>query len=313
MKDKTLIQEKSVSSYLGMAIGDALGSTTEFMTPGEIKSSYGIHDKIIGGGWLKLKPGTVTDDTTMALALGQSIVEDDKIDAILIAEAFSHWMSKKPVDIGNTVRRGIIHYRYSMDPFVPQSDTDAGNGACMRCLPIILATYGASEESIREAQRIQAHVTHNNALSDAAIDCVTSMMHLIFDGADKNDLLHGCVADLIEEHPEFTFRPRRRTDPSGYIVETMQAVFQVFFDTDSFRDCLVDIVNRGGDADTTGAIVGMIAGAHYGLKGIPGKWLNRLDSKIYHQCEMQALDLIDYAYARVGENNRGHALSIRAM
>jgi ADP-ribosyl-[dinitrogen reductase] hydrolase len=238
----------------------------------------------------------VTDDTTMALAMGESIVEDEKIDPVLIAEAFSLWLSNKPVDIGNTVRRGIIHYRYSLDPCVPESETDAGNGACMRCLPVILATYCANEHTKREAQRNQAHITHNNALSDAAIDCVTDMIHAIFDGADKNDLLHGPVAKLVSDYPEFNFRRKAMTNPTGYIVDTMQAVLQAFFDTDTFRDCLVDVVNRGGDADTTGAIVGMIAGAYYELKGIPGKWLNTLDSKTCYQCETQALDLIDYTF-----------------
>lgn len=301
MKDKSVIEEKAVASYLGMAIGDALGATTEFMTPAEIKVEFGVHDKIVGGGWLRLPAGTVTDDTTMALAIGQSIVEDESIDALLIAEAFSHWFSMKPVDIGNTVRRGIIHYRYSMIPEVPESENDAGNGACMRCLPVILATYGASKEIRRESQRKQAHVTHNNALSDAAIDCITDMIHDIFEGADKNELMHGPVKGFIDKFPVFSFRRKKMNNPSGYIVDTMQAVFQSFFDTDSFQDCLVDVVNRGGDADTTGAIAGKIAGAYYGSHAIPAKWLSRLNAKTRDLCETQALDLIDYAYANWGD------------
>ena len=72
----------------------------------------------------------------------------------------------------------------------------------------------------------------------------------------------------------------------------MQAVFQSFFDTDDFRDCLIDVVNRGGDADTTGAIAGMLAGALYGLDEIPESWLKTLDSETSRACTTQAAALI---------------------
>ena len=101
------MQPRAVAAYLGLAIGDALGATVEFMTPREIRALFGTHDEICGGGWLRLKPGQVTDDTTMSLALGQSILSAGGIDALNVAQAFDAWMRAKPVDIGNTVRRGI--------------------------------------------------------------------------------------------------------------------------------------------------------------------------------------------------------------
>jgi ADP-ribosyl-[dinitrogen reductase] hydrolase len=85
---------------------------------------------------------------------------------------------------------------------------------------------------------------------------------------------------------------KQRQNPSGYIVETVQAVFQAFFDTDNFEDCLIDVVNRGGDADTTGAIAGMLAGAVYGLEGIPQRWLEGLDPATRMACEGQAKALL---------------------
>jgi ADP-ribosyl-[dinitrogen reductase] hydrolase len=101
------------------------------------------------------------------------------------------------------------------------------------------------------------------------------------------------VIPLIEQYPEFEFRNvMPRSNPSGYVVETIQAVFQAFFGTPSFRECLVDVVNRGGDADTTGAIAGMLAGALYGETALPKAWLTALDPPIRQACEAQARALV---------------------
>lgn len=287
------IQEsRAVAAYLGLAVGDALGATVEFMTPREIHAAYGVHDIVRGGGWLRLRPGQVTDDTTMALALGQSILDTGYVDAEAAAQAFSDWMRDKPVDIGNTVRRGITHFRYSGETEAPYSEHDAGNGACMRTLPVALATLGSPAMEVAACSREQAHVTHNNDLSDAGTECVIAMVQLALQGASKRDLLDGPVRALTQRRREFAFRRRHRDNPTPFVVETLQAVLQAFFDTDDFETCLVDVVNRGGDADTTGAIAGMIAGSVYGLDAIPRHWLAALDRTVYRRCTEQAVALL---------------------
>jgi ADP-ribosyl-[dinitrogen reductase] hydrolase len=285
--------DRAIAAYLGLAIGDALGATVEFMTPREIKAKYGVHDKLIGGGWLHLKPGQVTDDTTMSLALGTSILKAGKVDAHAAAQAFDDWMRGKPVDIGNTVRRNLLQFRKTGNPEAPYSDHDAGNGAAMRVLPVALATFGQSEDAVRAACRAQAHVTHHCALSDAACECLVLMVQDALRGASKNDLLHKHAHPLALQHSLFKFRAiKPAANPSGYIADTMPAVFQSFFDTDDLHDCLVDVVNRGGDADTTGAIAGMLAGAMYGTESIPDDWLKGLDAQTRTLCEMQAQALL---------------------
>jgi ADP-ribosyl-[dinitrogen reductase] hydrolase len=287
------LNDRAIAAYLGLAIGDALGSTVEFMTPREIAEQYGTHDTLCGGGWLHLKPGHVTDDTTMSLALGNSILAHHKVDALAAAQAFDGWMRAKPVDIGNTVRRNLLQFRKTGNPEAPYSDHDAGNGAAMRVLPVALATFGQPEEGVRAASRAQAHVTHHCTLSDAACECLVFMVQDALRGADKNHLLHTHAHPLAARHPEFKFRAvRQSSNPSGYVADTLQAVFQSFFDTDDFRDCLIDVVNRGGDADTTGAIAGMLAGALYGLDEIPEKWLKGLDANTSRACAIQAQALI---------------------
>lgn len=282
------LESRFVGAYLGLAIGDALGATVEFMTPNEISHKFGIHKNIIGGGWLNLKAGQVTDDTTMSLTLGETILNEGQVNATSIAEAFSQWLRSKPVDVGNTVRRGIVHYRTSGQTWVPENEYDAGNGACMRSLPIALYTLGQSRDDVQTASRCQAHITHHNAVSDAGTECMIVMLQMLMQGRSKVQVRSGPVADLLEAYPLYEFQENYRDNPSGYIVETLQAVLQAFFSTDDFENCLVDVVNRGGDADTTGAIAGMLAGCSYGLEKIPQRWLTSLDNAVRDACEFQA-------------------------
>jgi len=289
---------RATAAFLGLAIGDALGATVEFMTPKEIQHVHGVHRDITGGGWLRLKAGTVTDDTTMSLALGEAILNHGSVDALAAARAFDAWMRAKPVDIGNTVRRNLIQFRKTGRPEAPPCEHDAGNGAIMRVLPVALACNGQPPENTVFACRAQAHVTHNNELSDAAGETLVFMVQDFLAGRAADVVMAERVAPLLEKQALYAFAGKKRENPSGYVVETMQAVFQAFFATDSFEACLIDIVNRGGDADTTGAIAGMLAGARYGLEAIPQRWLKALDATTRQHCERQAGALLELARSK---------------
>lgn len=285
------LHERAAAAYLGLAVGDALGATVEFLTPREILNQYGVHRDIIGGGWLRLRRGRVTDDTEMSLALGRSILAAGRVEANVIAQAFSEWMRSKPVDIGHTVRRGISLYRQTGATEAPEHDYDAGNGACMRALPIALFTLGADAAVVAKANRIQAHITHHNTLSDAGTLTVIRMVQAALLGGTREHLRE-LAESLVSEDERYRYDRRRIENPGGYIVETLGAVFQALFATDSFESALVEVVNRGGDADTTGAILGMITGALYGLEVIPKRWLSVLDKETARECKSQAIELL---------------------
>ena len=288
------LSARAEGAYLGLAVGDALGATTEFMTPREIRQAHGVHRHLSGGGWLRLRRGQVTDDTEMSLALGQAILGAGGLDAWAIAESFSAWMRGKPVDIGHTVRRGIVRYRQTGQTAVPLNDQDAGNGACMRALPIALCTLGLAADAVAEANRIQSHTTHHSPLGDAGTLTVIRMVQTALLGGDLAKLRLLAEALVVEE-PRYRFDRQRLENPGGYIVETLQAVFQALFGTHDFETALIDVVNRGGDADTTGAILGMIAGALYGREAIPRRWLAALDPRIKESCREQASALLRMA------------------
>lgn len=288
--------ERANAAMLGVALGDALGATLEFMTPAEIRAQHGVHREITGGGWLRVKPGQITDDTGMMLALSDAIhARNGKIEALACAQAFDAWMRAKPVDIGNTVRRGISNFRLTGEPHVKRSEEAAGNGALMRSLPTALATHGADFETVMAGWRAQAHATHHNDLSDQSGELFMRLVHAALDGAGKRQMLHEIAHPFAKIHPTFAFRPKRRDYPSGYVIDTSQAVLQAFFDTDSFEECLIEVVNRGGDADTTGAIAGMLAGAHYGPGALPARWLNQLDPAIRERCSKEGAALLRFS------------------
>jgi ADP-ribosyl-[dinitrogen reductase] hydrolase len=271
--DKELLN-RALGSFLGLAVGDALGATVEFMTAREIAAQYKIHKEIIGGGWLHLKPGHVTDDTEMALALGSALIASGGWNPRAIADAFVTWMRRGPVDIGNACRRGISRYIADGSLSAPFAEENGGNGAAMRNLPTVFAAL-ENEEVLSQRSIEQAHLTHNHPQSDAAtaaLACMTRRLLLEGEQAACDQIAN----DLIGRHPDFGFKPWPGKT-SGYIVHTVQTVFDGFFNAGSFEDCLVRVVNRGGDADTTGALAGQLAGALYGVQGIPARWLKKLD------------------------------------
>jgi ADP-ribosyl-[dinitrogen reductase] hydrolase len=286
------VSARSLAAFLGFAIGDALGGTVEFMTPAEIAVRYGEHKKIIGGGWLNLKPGQVTDDTELSLALGRSLVRRAGFDAQDICEEFASWLKAGPVDVGNTCRRGIRRFITQGSLSGSFSEGDAGNGAAMRVLPIALATLGHPIEA--EAWTLsQCHITHHHPLSDEASLTLVHMTQALLAGQGK-DTAYRIAAGLQKRCPALAFDPYAGNS-SAFVVETLQTVLHFYFGTESFSECLIATVNQGGDADTTGAIAGMLAGATYGLAAIPKSWLDRLDRKVTKEIREQVPALLALA------------------
>jgi ADP-ribosyl-[dinitrogen reductase] hydrolase len=290
--DETLLMDRALGAYLGLAVGDALGATVEFLTRREIVDKYGEHNKIIGGGWLKLKPGQVTDDTAMSLALGLALIKTSGFDLKTVCDEFVSWFRTRPIDIGNTCRRGISRYIHEGTMTKPYNEGDAGNGACMRNLPVALASLGRPLDFERWTLD-QCHITHNHPLSDEATLTTGAMVQsLLSGGGVKECRLHANA--LIARHRTFRFSPYRG-NASAYVADTVQTVLHFYFRTDSFKSCLIETVNQGGDADTTGAIAGMLAGATYGASQIPEEWLNKLDRDVVAEIRRQVPALLALA------------------
>jgi ADP-ribosyl-[dinitrogen reductase] hydrolase len=295
--------DKALGAYLGFAIGDALGATVEFMRPREIALQYGVHRDIIGGGWLKLARGQVTDDTTMSFALGHALLEGGKPalhrlesgDEVLvrsIGQAFIQWLQDKPVDCGNTCRRGIMRFMHEGTLAGPYNPGDGGNGALMRNLPTVLATLG-NDDAFNRLSIAQAHLTHHHALSDAATLGIGHLLRQLLGGAAHSECQYWATL-WTDENPAFRFIPYRG-HASAYVVDTVQTVLHFLTLHEDFESALVATVNQGDDADTTGALVGMLAGARCGASWLPQRWLYRLQPDIVRTITEQTSGLLALA------------------
>ena len=277
--------DKALGAYLGLAIGDALGATVEFMRPCEILLHYGTHRDIVGGGWLKLARGQVTDDTTMSLALGDALLQggaggiialrDGQDNTLVrhIGNAYLAWWRAGPVDCGNTCRRGILRYLHDGSLSGPPNDGDGGNGAAMRNLPAALATLG-DRAAFERLSLAQAHVTHHHPLSDAATLGLGRLLRGLIAGDDHARLCQR-IDQWVAEEPAFRHTPYRGR-ATAYVVDTVQTVLHFIRTHEDVEDAVIATVNQGDDADTTGALVGMLAGARCGASRLPWRWVSRL-------------------------------------
>ena len=282
MKNTELLNKIKGSLY-GFAIGDAMGATTEFLNLEEVKSLYGKVDNIIGGGWLHLRPGEVTDDTEMTLCVAYAYrdaystdkEEDAKLGGFLFncTENFRTWLHSGPKDVGNSCNSAISRNWLELDPYkwmdnnyqrqLETKREDLGNGALMRCLfPLLCGNLGPAV--------MQAKLTHNNHLNDWA---------LVTYGLEVIRILNGGEIRPLIKH---------EASPTGHVENTLENAFYWAGSTDNFRDSILGPVNRGGDADTIAAITGGLTGAYYGYDAIPEKWVDTLDSKVKEELNQLA-------------------------
>lgn len=271
------VRDRARASFLGLAVGDALGATVEFMQPGEIRAAHGVHSEVIGGGWLRLKPGRVTDDTEMSLCIARAIDDAGGWSLAGAADRLAAWLRSNPIDVGSTCRSGIRRYMLEGTLEGKPNEWDAGNGAAMRMVPVALLTLG-DDGGLERLAVEQAHLTHVHPLSDAASVLVGRLIHAASLGRSMRRL-HAIAEETAAAHPRLRF-DHWDGRSSGYVVETLTTVLHFLFSTRSFEECVVQVVNQGGDADTTGAIAGAIAGAYYGPDEIPGRWLKKLDKAL---------------------------------
>jgi ADP-ribosyl-[dinitrogen reductase] hydrolase len=301
--------DRALGAYLGFALGDALGATVEFMRPREIVQQYGVHRDMVGGGWLKLPAGQVTDDTTMSLALGEALLaggaaalqsfvhQGDEALVRGIGDAYVRWLKGKPVDCGNTCRRGIQRYLREGTLAGLLNPGDGGNGALMRNLPAALATLH-DDAAFEELSLAQARLTHHHPLSDAATIGLGQLLRLLLQGAD-HAACQAWVAQWVAHNPAFRFTPYKER-ATAYVVDTVQTVLHFFTLHEGFEAAMVATVNQGDDADTTGALLGMLAGARCGASQLPKRWLERLQPATAQAITDHTRGLLALAHAGQG-------------
>jgi ADP-ribosyl-[dinitrogen reductase] hydrolase len=279
------LSERFHGCLLGLACGDAVGTTVEFMPRGSFTPVTGM----VGGGPFKLKPGQWTDDTSMALCLAQSLLQKGGFDAVDQMTRYLNWWTSgylsstgECFDIGLTVREALSRFQQDGNPFAGSTDRyTAGNGAMMRLAPVVLFYFP-------DTHRIQDFCAKSSCTTHAAqeaVECCLVLSTVIANalrGQAKAQVLHMKSADLTEPkviaiaQGLYQHKASAEIVGSGYAVASLEAALWCFHHTDSFAEAVLAAANLGDDADTTAAIVGQVAGAYYGVNGIPLDWLDKL-------------------------------------
>jgi len=281
---------------LGLAVGDALGTTLEFSERGSFEP---ISD-MLGGGPFKLKPGQWTDDTSMALCLAHSLLESRGFDAEDQIRRYCDWrktgyMSSngRCFDIGVTVSEALSAYLRSGDPYSgPTNPFTAGNGSLMRLAPVVMYFSPNLEQAIHFAGE-SSRTTHGAKECIDACRLFACVLHAAFAGQEKASVLSGDSyapeTRKIAAIKQGSFREKavEQIRGSGYVVDCLEAALWCFYHSDNYRDAVLMAANLGEDADTTAAVCGQVAGAFYGEDAIPETWRERL---VMHEQILQLAD-----------------------
>ncbi|WP_298441546.1 ADP-ribosylglycohydrolase family protein [uncultured Ferrimonas sp.] len=297
---------KARGCLLGLALGDALGTTLEF----KAKGSFTPILDMMGGGPFNLRAGQWTDDTSMALCLADSLLATGYNDPIDQNARYLRWyrhgensVTGHCFDIGNTVRAALHRFERSGDGFCGSRDPfSAGNGSLMRLAPVVLAyCHPFDHQLLWQMAADSSRTTHSEALTVSACQVMASAIAvaLTLPSGDKNQWLSQWreqlqplpVAPKLKPLLAGSFIDKTEAEivGSGYVLASLEAALWAFWHSDNFEQGALLAANLGDDADTTAAIFGQLAGAFYGLDGLPQHWLDKLAWRQQIEQRAQAL------------------------
>ena len=273
MADTAFI-DKIKGALFGLAIGDALGAATEFMTPEEIRMKYGyLTEMTAKHPWNK---GETTDDTAMTLAVARGILDDAEDPIPCIGERLLQWAETHPKDVGITIRATFRAYRGDWFATAEQVHNEldgksAGNGSLMRCLPIALVYDDM--DTIAWYTRLQSTMTHFDEEATKACLLYNRIAYRVLNGED----LHRTILDEIAG-TAYTSVGSQKPDcvPDGYVVHTLTWVLWILLNYESYEEVVQIATNAGYDSDTVAAIAGGLAGLQCGFEALPKNYVQDL-------------------------------------
>lgn len=298
--------ERYRGCLLGLAVGDALGTTVEFESPGTFRP---VED-VVGGGPFDLRAGEWTDDTSMALCLAESLIEKRGFDPADQLRKYVRWYREGRMsatgeffDIGNATREALERFEKTGEPYAGFRDPKkAGNGSIMRLAPVALfyargpLGYAGGERTSEAIERC-AESSRTTHAAETCLDACRYLGGLIVgaaNGAGKEELLseYYCpvagyfgnmpLSEAVDSVAAGSFKDKGPPEirGTGYVVDSLEAALWAFYNSDSFEEGALLAVNLGDDADTTGAVYGQLAGAYYGERAIPASWRRKLAHRL---------------------------------
>ncbi len=269
---------KVYDGIMGVVVGDALGVPVEFKSRG----SFHI-DGMTGFGSHNQKPGTWSDDSSLTLALADSIARKGGIDYNDIMASFVKWYQDGEYtahgvvfDVGLATSKALRRYMYGYDPLKcgGTNERDNENGSLMRILPVAF-TKADSEE----VMNISA-LTHAHRIAKTACLIYVELARRLIDGMDRLPALKSVSGLCTGEFARLTNIadiPENEIQSSGYVVHTLEASVWCLLKYDNYHDAVLAAVNLGDDTDTTAAVTGGLAGIAFG--NIPKDWISEIAGK----------------------------------
>ncbi len=276
-------RDRAIGALVGLAVGDAVGTTLEFKPPG----SFVPIDDMVGGGPFNLEPGQWTDDTSLAMCLAESILATGDLDAADQLRKYvawrrdGYWSSNgRCFDIGGTTARALS--RFERDGSTTDATIDpqaAANGSLMRLAPVPIRWHSdIAEAALRGGA--SSRTTHPAPRPVDACRAYSTMIAALIQGTDVDDVLasgfwtFGALEPEVESVVRGSWQVKEppQIRGTGYVVDALEAALWAVGGAEDFRDAVLRAANLGDDADTTAAIAGQLAGARWGYAGIPPHW-----------------------------------------
>ncbi|RCU43766.1 hypothetical protein DU504_17960 [Haloplanus salinus] len=292
------IERNAEGCLLGLACGDALGRPVEFKSAEEIASQHGEVTEMLGDGTHGQPPGTITDDTEMALCIAESLVDRRGFDPADVADRFVDWLDSAPFDIGlmtrdslSQIRQGTSWDDAGADVWESRPEgSNAGNGSVMRCAPYAIA-FRHFDAELTQVSQLSSAITHadprcqwgcvilNRTLANLIHDERDPLGTALKDTYSAPDELRTALTQVQEvvtgDRDSAAFETQLAT--SGYVVDSLQAGLYYGLTAESAETAIVQAVNSGGDTDTVGAIAGAVAGARFGSTDLPNRWIEEIE------------------------------------
>ena len=280
-------RDRARGALLGLAAGDAVGTTVEFRSPG----SFEPLTDMVGGGPFALHPGQWTDDTSMALCLAESLVDRGTHDPADQMRRYVRWWKEgyfsptgRCFDIGGTTGSQLGRFVRTGRPVDDRIDEEAAaNGSLMRLAPVSIRWSHDAEAVVARAAE-SSRPTHAASRPVDACKVLAAMTAALIRGepwgqvSDPGFWNQGPLHREVEAIARGSWRTKAppAIRGTGYCVDALEAAIWAVAGAADYREAILRAANLGDDADTTAAIAGQIAGARFGASGIPGPWLERL-------------------------------------
>lgn len=275
---------------VGLAVGDALGAAAEFMKEHQVAKAFGVLDEFQDSP--EFDAGEFTDDTSMALAIAEAIIDAGAVDPEAIAEEFIQWMRSDGRGIGGLtyqalrlIEKGSTPIEAGLKAWESSDRTSAGNGAVMRCAPVAIYNWNDPVKLVEDSI-LTSRITHYDPRCCWSCVAVNTAIAAMLRDEEPYPAAQEAIKDQCHEL-EYALRDSQTSalelmsldrEDMGYTILTTQAAFTALREFDSFEAGIIAVVHKGGDADTNAAVAGALLGAKYGMDAIPQRWVDGLEN-----------------------------------